>query len=78
MHRQHSTIRFLTNNSVDDADTVYIDNVSIKFLKYPQCYITRIDPASVPSNYTLTTAGTERCNHKRRRYLFFAIQLWLW
>ena len=57
MHPQHSTIRFLTNNSVDDADTVYIDNVSIKFLKYPQCYITRIDPASVPSNYTLTTAG---------------------
>ena len=53
----NSTIRFLTNNNVDDADTVYIDNVSIKFLKYPQCYITRIDPASVPANYTLTTAG---------------------
>ena len=38
-----SAIRFLTNNNVDDADTVYIDDVSIRFLKYPQCYITSID-----------------------------------
>ena len=53
-----SAIRFLTNNTVDDADTVYIDNVSIRFLKYPQCYITSIDPSSVPVNYSLTTAGT--------------------
>ena len=54
-----SAIRFLTNTNVDDADTVYIDNVSIRFLKYPQCYITNIAAASVPANYTLTTAGTK-------------------
>ncbi|MGZ5221046.1 MAG: Ig-like domain-containing protein, partial [Chitinophagaceae bacterium] len=52
-----SAIRFLTNGSVDDADTVYIDDVSIKFLKYPQCYITSVDAATIPVNYTLTTAG---------------------
>ncbi|MBK9330308.1 MAG: T9SS type A sorting domain-containing protein [Sphingobacteriales bacterium] len=50
-------IRFITNNSVDDADTVYIDNVSIKFLKYNQCYITRLDTlSSVPANHYVTTA----------------------
>jgi hypothetical protein len=52
-----TAIRFLTNSSVDDADTIYIDNVSIRYLKYPQCYITRIDPASVPADYTTTTAA---------------------
>ena len=48
-------IRFLTNNSVDDADTVYIDNVKVQFLKYPQCYITRLDPATVPAYHHTTT-----------------------
>lgn len=53
----NTTVRFLTNGSTDNDDIVFIDNVAIRFLKYPQCYITRIDPASVPANYSLTTAG---------------------
>ncbi|MEZ4959932.1 MAG: DNRLRE domain-containing protein, partial [Saprospiraceae bacterium] len=50
-------IRFLTNNSVDEADYVFIDNVSIRYLKYPQCYITKIEPSLIPADYSLTTAG---------------------
>jgi hypothetical protein len=50
-------IRFLTNSNVDDADTVYIDNVSVRYLKYPQCYITSVATASIPANYSLTTVG---------------------
>ena len=49
-------IRFLTNANVDDADSVFIDNISIKYLKYPQCYITKLSPASVPSDYYMTTS----------------------
>jgi len=48
-------LRFLTNNAVDDADTVYIDNIKVQFLRYPQCYITRLDPASVPAFHHTTT-----------------------
>jgi hypothetical protein len=48
-------LRFLTNANVDDADTVYIDNVKIQFQKYSQCYITKFDPASLPANYYMTT-----------------------
>ena len=48
-------LRFLTNGSMADADTVYIDDVKIQFLKYPQCYITRLDPASVPAFHHTTT-----------------------
>ncbi|HYF30206.1 MAG TPA: Ig-like domain-containing protein [Chitinophagaceae bacterium] len=50
-------IRFLTNSGMDDNDTVYIDNVTIKFLRYPQCYITSVDAASIPGSYTMTTVG---------------------
>jgi Bacterial Ig domain/Secretion system C-terminal sorting domain len=53
----NTAIRFLTNNNVSDADTVYIDNVSVIYLKYPQCYITSIAASSVPANYTITTAA---------------------
>jgi uncharacterized protein Veg len=49
-------LRFLTNNSVDEADYVFIDDVKIQFLKYNQCYITKLAPASVPANYYQTTA----------------------
>ena len=52
-----TVIRFLTNNNVADGDTVYVDNVSVRFLKYPQCFVTAIATASIPANYTLTTAG---------------------
>ena len=48
-------IRFLTNNNVADADTVYIDNVKVQFLTYPQCYITKLDVTTVPANYHTTT-----------------------
>jgi hypothetical protein len=48
-------LRFLTNNNVDELDYVYIDNINIQFLKYNQCYITRLSPASVPANYYTTT-----------------------
>ena len=50
-------IRFLTNGNVDEGDYVFIDDVSITFLKYPQCYITKIDPLSIPTNYYITTVG---------------------
>ena len=50
-------IRFATGNSHTDADTVYIDNVTIKFLKYNQCYIVRLDTlTSVPAGSYVTTA----------------------
>lgn len=48
-------IRFLTNANVDNGDTVYIDNVKIQFIRYPVCYITRMDPASVPPYHHTTT-----------------------
>ena len=48
-------IRFLTNANVGDADSVFIDNVSVKYLTFPQCYITKLLPASIPSNYYITT-----------------------
>ena len=48
-------IRFLTNSNVDDADTVYIDNVKIQFIRYPICYITRLDAATVPAYHHTTT-----------------------
>lgn len=51
-----TAIRFLTNNNVGDADTVYIDDVTIKYLKYPLCYITQLASSSVPANYYITTA----------------------
>ncbi|MCW3082569.1 Ig-like domain-containing protein [Segetibacter sp.] len=48
-------IRFLTNPGVGNTDTVYIDNISISYLKYPICYITAISNASVLPNYYTTT-----------------------
>ena len=54
---------------MDDADTVYIDNVKIQFIRYPICYITRLDPASVPPyhhtttllQHTLTATSSQTC-----------------
>ena len=51
----NSAIRFLTNGSVDPQDTVYIDKVTIRLLKYPQCFITKIASSSVPASYSATT-----------------------
>ena len=55
----NSAIRFLTNTNVDDADTVYISDVSIKYLKYPQCYIAAVAASSVPAYYAMTTVSSK-------------------
>ena len=52
-------LRFATNANVDEGDFVFIDNVSIKFLQYDQCYMIGINPASLPANTSLTTATTQ-------------------
>ena len=62
-------IRFLTNSVVGAADTVYIDDIRIQYLSYPQCYITGLATSSVPINYyttsptqkTFTAVGTASC-----------------
>jgi hypothetical protein len=48
-------IRFLTNNNVDNGDTVYIDNVKVQYIRYPICYITRMDSTTIPAYYHRTT-----------------------
>lgn len=52
-------LRFATNGNVDEADYVFIDSVSISFLKYNQCFITRVDPSSLPANSFLTTTNLQ-------------------
>ena len=52
-------IRFATNSLVAEGDFVFIDDISVTYLKYPQCYITRIAPTSVPANHYVTT-GAQR------------------
>ena len=55
-----TAIRFLTSNNMEDNDTVYIDNVSVRYLKYPQCYITVVDTTtSVPAGYLRTTPASK-------------------
>jgi hypothetical protein len=51
-------IRFLTNNNVADADTVYISDVKVQFIRYPQCYIAQLDPSSIPA-YHYTSSATQ-------------------
>ena len=55
-------IRFLTSNTLGNADTVYIDDVKIQYLKYPICYITKLDAASIPSAYHTTTVTQKTFN----------------
>ena len=63
-------IRFLTNNNMADDDSVYIDDVSIRYLNYPQCYITGIAASSIPATAYATTVtsramainGSGTCN----------------
>jgi hypothetical protein len=50
-----TAIRFVTDNEMDDNDTVYVDNVAIRYLKYPQCYITAVDKSTIPAYYDTTT-----------------------
>ncbi len=51
----NTAIRFLTAGTNSDADSVYIGHVSIRYLKYPQCYITAIDTTTIPNFYKRTT-----------------------
>jgi len=48
-------IRFLTNNNMTDNDSVYIDDVTIKYLNYPQYYITGTSASSIPTDASATT-----------------------
>jgi hypothetical protein len=52
-------LRFVTNGNVDEGDYVYVDNISIKFLQYNQCYMISLDPASIAANVLLTTGTTK-------------------
>ncbi|MFT3678983.1 MAG: Ig-like domain-containing protein [Ferruginibacter sp.] len=52
-------LRIATSNNVDEGDNVFFDNFSIKFLQYDQCYMIGLDPASLPSNVSTTTATTQ-------------------
>jgi Bacterial Ig domain/Secretion system C-terminal sorting domain len=51
-------LRFATSNTTDEGDVVYIDNISIKFLQYDQCYLVALAPGSLPSNVSLTTPAS--------------------
>lgn len=53
----NNIIRILTSAALGDANYVYIDDVVIRFLKYPMCFITKLDNTTVPSNYSMTTAS---------------------
>lgn len=50
-------IRILTSPNMTNSDTVFIDNISITYLKYPLCYITKVEPTSVSSDYYFSTAS---------------------
>ncbi|MCW3112556.1 MAG: hypothetical protein JWR18_952, partial [Segetibacter sp.] len=50
-------IRFLTSPGVGNTDTVYIDNVSVTYLKYPICYITSIGSPAIPTTHYVTTVS---------------------
>jgi hypothetical protein len=39
-----------------EKDTIYIDNVNIQYIKYPICYITRLDSNSINKAYYHTTS----------------------
>ncbi len=52
-------IRLTTDANVDEGDHVFIDNISISFLKYNQCYITRVDPTSIPSYSSISTTNLQ-------------------
>ncbi|MBL0355892.1 MAG: tandem-95 repeat protein [Chitinophagaceae bacterium] len=52
-------IRFATSSNVDEGDLVFIDNVSLKFLQYDQCYLIGVSPTSLPANVSLTTSATQ-------------------
>ena len=52
-------LRIITNSRTDEGDLVFIDNISIKFLQYDQCYMLGLVPSSIPANTALTTASLQ-------------------
>lgn len=50
-------LRFLTSNNTDEGDNIFIDNISIKFLQYDQCYLIGINTVSLAANTSLTTSA---------------------
>jgi hypothetical protein len=51
----NTVVRFLTGGNWEDNDTLYIGSVTIRYLKYPQNYITRVDKATLPQYFDTTT-----------------------
>lgn len=54
-------LRFLTNNGVDEGDHVFIDDISIYYLRYPVCYMTQVSPSALSSTdyyFSTTTRHT--------------------
>jgi hypothetical protein len=51
----NSMIRFMTDGNFEDNDTLYIGSVTIRYLKYPQSYITSINKTTLPAHYDTTT-----------------------
>ncbi|MBC7873216.1 MAG: T9SS type A sorting domain-containing protein, partial [Ferruginibacter sp.] len=54
-----SAIRFVTNSAMSDNDSVYIGNVSVRYLRYNQCYITQLATSSIGLDY-YTTSSIQR------------------
>lgn len=52
-----TSIRILTSPNMTNSDTVFLDNFAITYLKYPLCYITKVDPTSVSADYYFSTAS---------------------
>lgn len=52
-------IRILTSSNVDEGDNVFIDDISIKFLQYDQCYIVGVNTTTLPSYVSLTTSSSK-------------------
>lgn len=48
-----------TNTTQTDADSIYIDNVRINFLKYNQCFIVRLDTTSTVSAGSYVTTAKQ-------------------
>lgn len=49
-------LRILTSSNMDEGDLVFIDNISVKYLQYDQCYLIGINPSSLSANVSLTTS----------------------
>lgn len=55
-------LRFATSNNMDEGDNVFIDDVTLRFLQYDQCYIVSLLPSSLPSNASLNSTANRQVN----------------